>query len=170
MKDINLKYYKPKALIMLITLLFVAVFYMNYLIKIEDGLLSALLKTAFSIGVYVSLLALLSKTKHPLAFRLLTNIPNINGTYTGQLISGKEIYSELIEDENKTENIPRITKKIKGTIRQNLNGYQVKLEFYNEGEEIHTSSSTSTTHDIRLNKSNEYEICLLYTSPSPRDA
>lgn len=82
-------------------------------------------------------------------------LPNLNGSYTGKLISSYHIDDDITK--------PNITKFVKLTIVQNLNGFYVEAFFYeHEASITYSSESCSVSHDIDKKPNDEYIITYRY--------
>jgi hypothetical protein len=93
--------------------------------------------------------------------RYFLGLPDLRGNYTGKLESSYHVD----DDESK----PHITKYVKISISQNVNGFYVEAFFYeHEASLKHSSESYSVSHDIDKKPNNEYIITYRYKNKADK--
>lgn len=159
MKKLSLKYYKLSLAAFLFFLSAMLYLTMNYLVGlfINDRFcfftqqIVVLFFSFISIGTFLSIF-----NEYGFGvFYCLFGLPDLRGEYEGTLISSYHI------DDDKSK--PNITKHVKLTISQNLNGFYVESFYYDHEAAIkYSSESYSVSHDIDEKDNGEFIITYRY--------
>ena len=155
MKNLNFKYYPTRVILGIICILITIIFIVKRSLQKTPNLFSdALIIVGSSAIVYFTLFFLNKYFMWKYWLKLL-EIPDLRGKYEGELISSYHIDDDLKK--------PNVTKWMKIEISQNLNGFYVTGEIFdNEYSSLKSSSFKSISHEIESNEDGTFEILYRY--------
>lgn len=164
MNNLSLKYYPTSILFYIVCILIAVFIYIKYIIFTafeinnyldNNSIWDFCIEIIGLSGMLASALFIINRYFMAKWFLEILNIPNLKGNYKGTLISSYHID----DDPNK----PNITRYIQMEISQNLNGFFVKTQFYdNQFSNDMSSTSISTSHDIQSQDNGEFVITYFY--------